>query len=66
MNNASFAAVSVSPGLLVLARGPGVLPVRRRVPIVAWQTDSWTKNILVGKSRRCTAEKVRVLRLKKS
>lgn len=45
---------------------PVLTPVSRRTPIVAWHTDSWTKKILVGRARPRTAEKVRILRLKRS
>ena len=42
------------------------LPVRRRVPIAAWQTDAWTKKILPGRIQPNGTEKVRILRLKRS
>jgi hypothetical protein len=45
---------------------PAIVPLRRRVPIVAWQVESWTRKILVGRVRPGAAEKVRVLRLKRS
>lgn len=45
---------------------PHPVQLRRRVAIVAWHSDSWTKEILVGRVRPGSAERVRSLRLKKS
>lgn len=45
---------------------PHLVPLRRRVPIMAWQQDAWTKKILAGRVPPGAAEKVRVLRLKRS
>ena len=48
------------------SEAPHLVPLRRRVPIVAWQIESWEKEIVAGRLRPGSAEKVRLLRLKKS
>ena len=41
----------------------GAVPARRRVTIRAWQTHSWTKKIVQGRSEPEIPERVRVLRV---
>lgn len=51
------------PGKPALKRvEPAVVPARRRVPISAWQTHSWTKKIVPRSFEPDMPERVRVLR----
>ena len=45
-------------------QGPKLVRLQRRVPVVAWHSDWWTKKILTGRVQPDRAEKVRILRLK--
>lgn len=54
---------SLPPGKSVVKRAvAGVVPARRRVPIRAWQTHSWTKKIVHGRIEPAVPERVRLLR----
>lgn len=41
---------------------PAVAPIRKRVPIRAWQSHSWTKKVVVGGVQPALPAKVRILR----
>ena len=54
---------SLPPGKSVVKRAvAGAVPARRKVPISAWQTHSWTKKIVQGRIEPAMPARARRLR----